>query len=204
MEKFNYNTDKLVIVAFPMGAGGKFLINSLGVSNRACLQDWELYNLSSTEKKQLIFDRLDATPAGTWNDLDLGCFKQFEYNIDGLTAEAIHEIEFEFNQVVDISYGDKYFFQTTHTEENYEQLCLAFPRATTINLVNCGTMHRDIYNPVNDLNIDSNYIFDVSNYSNTASLLNDISMFYTMFKMKDFDKTFTLDYYNRWQDKING
>ena len=204
MEKFNYNTDKLVIVAYPTGAGGKFLINSLGVSNSACLQDWELYDLSSTAKKQLIFDRLDATPTGTWNDLDLGCFKQFEYNIDGLTTDAIHAIKFEFNQVVDISYGNKYFFHTTHTEENYEQLCLAFPCATTINLINCGTMRRDIYNPAKDLNIYSNYIFDVGNYSNIASLLNDISMFYAVFGMRDFDKIFTLEYYKRWQDKING
>jgi hypothetical protein len=65
-------------------------------------------------------------------------------------------------------------------------------------------MRRDIYNPVKDLNIHSDYIFDVENYGNIASLFNDISMFYTMFKMKDFDRTFTLEYYNRWQDKING
>ena len=62
MEKFNYNTDKLVIVAYPIGAGGKFLINCLGISEDACLQDWELYNLTSIEKKALILDRMVATP----------------------------------------------------------------------------------------------------------------------------------------------
>ena len=78
MEMYNYNTDKLVIVAYPTGAGGKFLINCLGVSKHACLQNWELYDLTSTEKKQLILDRLQSTLKGTWNDLDLGCFKMFE------------------------------------------------------------------------------------------------------------------------------
>lgn len=200
---FNFDTDKLVIVAYPIGAGGKFLINCLGVSENACLQDWELYNLSSIEKKQLILDRLDAVRKGTWNDLDLGCFKMFEYNVDGLTADEIRRIEFEVNEVIDISNNNKYFFQTTHTEKTYEQLCCAFPCATTINFTNCDKIRRNIYNPTNDLNVHSDYTFDVDNYNNLPNLLENIRMFYTVFGMPDFDKEFITKYYLNWQDKIN-
>ena len=63
--QYNFNTNKLIIVAYPMGAGGKFLINCLGISEDACLQDWELYDLTSKQKKQLILDRLESTPKGT-------------------------------------------------------------------------------------------------------------------------------------------
>ena len=91
-----------------MGAGGKFLVNCLGISEKACLQDWELYDLTSKQKKQLILDRLESTPKGTWNDLDLGCFKMFENNLDGMTAEEIHSIDWEFQKIVDISNGNKY------------------------------------------------------------------------------------------------
>ena len=205
MEKFNYNTDRLVIVSYPMGAGGKFLINCLGVSDNACLQDWELYNLSSIEKKQLILDRLSATPYGTWNDLELGCFKMFEYNVDGLTADEIHQIEFGFQTIIDISNNNKYFFQTTHTEKDHEQLCCAFPNATTINFTNSRSIHRNICKPIrDDLTVHSDYTFDVDNYNNIPKLLEDIRMFYSIFGMQDFDNEFVTKYYLSWQDKING
>ena len=111
---YNYNTDKLVIIAYAVGAGGKFLANCLGISESACLQDWDLYELTSTEKKQLLLNRLESTPKGTWSDLDLGCWQMFEKSIDGMTAEEIHSIEWKFSGVVDISNSDKYYFQTTH------------------------------------------------------------------------------------------
>jgi len=198
MEKFNYNTDKLVIVAYPTGAGGKFLINCLGISEDACLQDWELYNLTSIEKKALILDRMGATPKYTWNDLDLGCFKQFEYNIDGLTADEIRKIEFEFNEVIDISNGDKYFFQTTHNKRDYIELCNAFPKAHTINLISCNQLERDIYSSTNDLDIKSEFTFDVINYKNKKDTLNGVRRFYDYLNMKDFDSIFISEYYEKW------
>jgi len=198
MEKFNYNTDKIVIVVYPTGAGGKFLINCLGISEDACLQDWELYDLTSTEKKKLILDRLASTPKGTWNDLDLGCFRMFENNLDGMTAKEIHSIEWEFQKIIDISHGDKYFFKVTHKKQDYAERVNAFSNARTINFINCNQIKRDIYNPRTNLNIESEFTFDVNNYKTITDTINSISRFYEHFNMKDFDSIFISEYYEKW------
>ena len=202
MEKFNYATNKLVIVAYPMGAGGKFLINCLGVSEASCLQDWELYDLTSTEKKQLILDRLESTPNGTWNDLDLGCFKMFENNLDGITVEEIHSIDWEFQKIVDISNGDKYYFQVTHNAQDYATLVNAFPNARTINFIKCNQIKRDIYNPTTDLNIESEFVFNVNNYNDMLATTTGILTFYKLLKLHDFDYDFISEYYTKWKAHI--
>ena len=200
---YNFDTDKLVIVAYPMGAGGKFLINCLGVSEVACLQDWELYNLTPKQKKQLILDRLASTPKGTWQDLDLGCFKMFENNLDGMTVKEIHSIDWEFQKIVDISNGSKYYFQVTHNAQDYVELVNAFPNTRTINFVNSNQLKRNIYKPIEDINVKAEFIFDVTNYKDRSNTLNSIQEFYNHFGLQDFDRNFVLNYYEKWIKHIN-
>ena len=195
---YNYNTDKLVIIAYAVGAGGKFLANCLGISESACLQDWDLYELTSTEKKQLLLNRLESTPKGTWSDLDLGCWQMFEKSIDGMTAEEIHSIEWKFSGVVDISNSDKYYFQTTHDEHGYHELINAFPNARTINFINCNQLKRNSYNISIDLNINSEFTFDVTNYKTVTDTIKSIRIFYEHFNMKDFDSIFISAFYKKW------
>jgi len=200
---YNYNTDKLVIVAYPTGAGGKFLVNCLGVSEVACLQDWELYNLTPKQKKQLILDRLASTPKGTWQDLDLGCFKMFENNLDGMTVKEIHSIDWEFQKIVDISNGSKYYFQVTHNAQDHAELVNAFPNTRTINFVNSNQLKRNIYKPIEDINVKAEFIFDVTNYKDRSNTLNSVQEFYNHFGLQDFDRNFILDYYEKWIKHIN-
>ena len=200
---YNFDTDKLVIVAYPMGAGGKFLINCLGVSEVACLQDWELYNLTPKQKQQLILDRLASTPKGTWQDLDLGCFKMFENNLDGMTVKEIHSIDWEFQKIVDISNGSKYYFQVTHNAQDYVELVNAFPNTRTINFVNSNQLKRNIYKPIEDINVKAEFIFDVTNYKDRSNTLNSIQEFYNHFGLQDFDRNFVLNYYEKWIKHIN-
>ena len=184
-----------------MGAGGKFFINCLGISESACLQDWELYELTPKEKKTLIFDRLFEVSEGTWNDLDLGCFKMFENNLDGMTAEEIHSIDWEFQKIIDISSGDKYFFQTTHNEDDYIELCSAFPNAITVKFINSEQIKRNNYNP-KDFAAQAEFTFDVADYNTLNSTLDKIQLFYNKFGMPDFDADFISEYYTLWKDKI--
>lgn len=200
---YNFDTDKLVIVAYPMGAGGKFLINCLGVSEVACLQDWELYNLTPKQKQQLILDRLASTPKGTWQDLDLGCFKMFENNLDGMTVKEIHSIDWEFQKIVDISNGSKYYFQVTHNAQDYVELVNAFPNTRTINFVNSNQLKRNIYKPIEDINVKAEFIFDVTNYKDRSNTLNSVQEFYNHFGLQDFDRNFVLNYYEKWIKHIN-
>jgi hypothetical protein len=75
----------IVFVCYPPFAGGKFLINCLGLSNDATLQNSKLLNLQTSEK----FDTLTSSlrnVTGSWDDLKLGCKQLF-----GLSARDIQK-----------------------------------------------------------------------------------------------------------------
>jgi hypothetical protein len=76
--------DKIVIVCYPPGAGGKFLINNLSLNNRAVFQDSKLAqlqinnNFSYNNKLAYIFNQFEETLQNRrWNDLGLGCDQLF-------------------------------------------------------------------------------------------------------------------------------
>jgi hypothetical protein len=50
----NVNTDSVVIVYYPTNAGGKFLINSLGLSNGCYFQDIDFVRL---QRRQQIYTK---------------------------------------------------------------------------------------------------------------------------------------------------
>jgi hypothetical protein len=86
--------DKIVIVCYPPGAGGKFLINNLGLNDQAVFQDFTLVQkqmerkFTYQNKIDYLFDQLQQSSKNLkWNDLNLGCEQLFginpkEYQID--------------------------------------------------------------------------------------------------------------------------
>ena len=62
----NYETNKIIFVCYPPGAGGKFLINCLGVSNHAVLQHQDLIHYTQEQKKTFLINKIKE------NDLILG------------------------------------------------------------------------------------------------------------------------------------
>ena len=78
--------DKIVIVFYPPFAGGKFLINNLGLNDRAVFQDSDLArrqidnDFSYRDKLEYLSTHLDsAAKDAHWNDLKLGCIQLFGY-----------------------------------------------------------------------------------------------------------------------------
>jgi hypothetical protein len=76
--------DKIVIVCYPPGAGGKFLINNLGLNNQSVFQDSTLArlqinnNFSYDDKLAYIFSQFEKTSQNRhWDDLGLGCSQLF-------------------------------------------------------------------------------------------------------------------------------
>lgn len=224
---FNYNANRLVVVSYPMGAGGKFLINCLSVSKDACLQDWNLHDLTPKQKKQLIFDRLSTTSKGTWNDLNLGGFMYFEDNLAQrtttvtnalknsvllLATEQEQSLNSEYQKIVSIIKENRYHFHHTHNEEEYVHIINTFPNCRTINFVNCAQLRRKSYTSTFtdtdfdlrspdlsiDLNIQSEFTFDVSNYKTKKDTLDSVQKFYEHLNMKDFDSIFIAEYYEKW------
>ena len=81
----NFNSNKIIIVCFPKGAGGKFLINCLGLSNSCVFQHAELANLqldgnfTLQDKLAYLHDKLNNMTE-IWNDLDLHFLNLFGIN----------------------------------------------------------------------------------------------------------------------------
>lgn len=80
----NFDTKNLVIVAYPPGAGGKFLINCLGLSGDAVLQDATLAGLdldgklTTDDKFNILKNKISySQQTKEWNDLNLGCEQLF-------------------------------------------------------------------------------------------------------------------------------
>jgi len=143
IRKINSSTDKIIVVFYPSEAGGKFLLNCLGLGDRFVLQDADIAKKQLDNKitKQEIFDELMfrlSRVNGRWNDLNLGCVELFGNRmfthklLDGLTLKHL-----PFNSIVhDLSYGSHYFPLITHNIYELEPILSHWPNARIINLVN--------------------------------------------------------------------
>ena len=78
----NFDTRNLIIVCYPGGAGGKFLINSLGLSDDCVFQDADLasrqlqQDFTPADKFSYLTNKINKV-TGEWHDLDLGCVQLF-------------------------------------------------------------------------------------------------------------------------------
>lgn len=140
-------TDKLTLVHFPRGAGGKFLINALSISDdcvfaHANLIREQLQN-RFTDKDKL--DYLQAQLAQSrsnsdWNDLNLGCWQQFGLPVHPF-AFANPDLHFLLEKHADpimhaLSVSGKRWFITTHDTAQLRQLLQYWPNAKVIVFMN--------------------------------------------------------------------
>lgn len=125
MDQINFSSDRMVIVCFAPFAGGKFLINSLGLSTGAVFQDAVLAQqdlagqLSSADKFTILKTRLQQVPDDHWNDLNFG-------------DRELFGPDYKNPIVPRLSRGQKYFFSVAH---NYDVFCKIYqywPRAKLI------------------------------------------------------------------------
>jgi hypothetical protein len=125
-------TDRIIIVSYPSLSGGKFLINSLALSQHAVLQHCDLTELDSKEKLDLLCDRYDSTH-NTWTDIDLGCGELF-----GVDQSPGVPIDQEYHGIiVDLIKQQKYFFVVTHALDHLAHVLKIWPNAKVIHFTNC-------------------------------------------------------------------
>lgn len=138
----NFDTNNLIIVAYPPMAGGKFLINCLALSSDAVFQhrifaQQDLNNeLTSENKMQILRDRLSEVTH--WNDLYMGCRELF--GVD----EKIYEKYngnlsiFRFNDVIEtLSNSKKLFFIVAHTTTVLTCILKVWRNARVIMFTDC-------------------------------------------------------------------
>jgi hypothetical protein len=115
----NTDTNKIIAVSYPKGAGGKFLLNCMGLSDSMVLQDQELAKkqikgeFAPEEKFQFLMTKIQET-GHHWRDLDLGCSQLFS-DID--YQKIWYDIRaFSMTPVIDyLSKNQLYFGLVSHS-----------------------------------------------------------------------------------------
>jgi hypothetical protein len=124
--------DNIIVVRYPSNAGGKFLINCLGLSELVVLQDNQLAQLqvnallSPAEKFSIILDKLNEV-TDTWYDLNLGCSQLFVENYFGKVTEI--------DPVIKLVIDNKLFVcVVAHNDRIFQNILTTWPNAKIIYL----------------------------------------------------------------------
>ena len=140
-----FDTSNLVIVFYPPFAGGKFLINSLGISNGAVLQDGPLAEqdlaglLTSQDKLNILQSRI-ATETNPWRDLDLACRYLFGVDEFNFFAEDLETASSKITAIGrEVLYSNKMSFMVSHYPRKYRRLKEIFKNAKTISFTNSSS-----------------------------------------------------------------
>lgn len=117
--------DKIIILCYPGGAGGNFLINCLSLNEQCVLRDAQLaeQQLSNgiriQEKLDYFQDQLSKSfHTRQWRDLNLGCSNLFGIDNKLYLFEYPEVIERKFNYVIkQLINQEKYLFLVAHTTQ---------------------------------------------------------------------------------------
>lgn len=223
-----FETDKLVIACYPPQAGGKFLINCLGLSDDCLLQSAELSQkqisrqLSQQDKLDYFLLKLSEVE-DEWNDLDLGCHHFFSVgndsyleNGDGLT----------FGSLVDevSNSGSHYFFLVSHFAIYLRAYLSVWKNPTILRLKNTypfinyykrAYKHREekmwkIWTPELESQYDErvNAVLDETSarviewdtawYLDKERTLDEIKVLYEKFELSGYNRSVLSQYYDGW------
>jgi len=202
-----------VIVCYPGGAGGKFLINSLGLSRSAVFQDINLANaqlagnLTSQDKFNYLINELNNVTT-YWNDLNLGCGY-----ITGINPQQFIE-------------KNLYLFLVAHNSQIMDQRISQWPNAKFIVFKNATEFilsrkntyfFKDVTVPNNsktDIELIQRSIilrtkrlnnviwWDTNWYFSESNTLDNIENVYVELGLSDFNREFVKEYYNQWINKL--
>jgi len=139
----DFDTENLVIVCYPRNAGGKFLINSLGLSDDAVFQ-YDKFVVQQLNGEFTPDDKFDylvnaISQKTVWNDLDLGCTQLFGINSHEYMfypPEVIKQARF-YPIISTLSKTNKKFFIIAHHTRLLDQFLMVWPNAQVIIFKNC-------------------------------------------------------------------
>lgn len=156
----NFNTEKLIIFYYPPYAGGKFLINSLGLSDFSLFQSSEFAtkqlegNFSKLDKINYLTNKIKETK--DWNDLSLGCLKLFGYASFGVFSLKLVNLTddtknyFEFLDIIEtITHRNYYFFLVCHNPTELAKAMNFWPNAKVVEFLNFNSF-QEKYRKVKD------------------------------------------------------
>lgn len=134
------NYRKVVVLCYPRGAGGNFLINCLSLNDQCVLRDAQLAeqqlfdSISPAEKINYFKDQLiQSLDRKQWQDLNLGCANLF--GVDGLSYLLTYPevIQQKFNYIIpQLISKSKYLFIVAHTTQYLDAYLKFWPQARVI------------------------------------------------------------------------
>lgn len=220
-----FDTDKLIIVCYPSGAGGKFLINCLGLSDTAVFQDSLLASqqlnglFTQQDKINLLLQRLDET-VDEWHDLDLGCGQLFGCgNLLYLGEYPELILSYEFPDCIQslIKFNKHYFFIVAHNTIFLEKYLDIWKNAKVIMFENSQEFIRSSNreNSSRFFNIHNRKInefkdkfprvlttWDTNWYFSSEQTVAEIKKLYETLNLDGFNPDIILNYYHAWQNKL--
>ena len=210
----NYETDKIIFVCYPPGAGGKFLINCLGISKHAVLQHQDLINYTTEQKQTFLFNKLSGH-SGPWKDLGLGCNELLgDLKLSGtLEHGAILgklEVGLPFNDtgILLSNQDNKDFFYVCHDEETRYANLKVFPFAKQIHFINCNNFlsKRPSHSMQQEVQWYSKtgLTWDTDWFEDIVATVNGIELFYNHLGYTDFNNVneWIKEYYKMWIQTI--
>jgi len=215
---FNYDTSNLIIFQYPRYAGGKFVINCLGLSDNMVFQRQSFAqaqidgNFSFEDKKEHILEKIEWEDcADGWSDLRLGCTELFVAD-DGNDYPDVNEIMhsvYENKQHDGISDTVKYLSQqedrhllfpiVNHGEKTITD---RYPNAKIIQWKNNAEfVHKRTKSlPSSTMGWDINWIWDTLNggradfmwdsnwYNTSTQTLNGIHSLYNLLNLNGWEE----------------
>jgi len=134
-----FATDRIIIVNYPGGAGGKFLSNSIALSQQAVLQHQNLTALTPEQKLDWLCNGYESMNTPIWRDLNLGCVQLFgntRSTID-LKSRVSKSTSWQYsNAIPELIKQNKYFFVVAHNSNQLAWLLQTWTNAKIIRFVN--------------------------------------------------------------------
>jgi hypothetical protein len=222
----NFDTNNIIIFYYPSYAGGKFLINSLGLSTNAVFQNAILAekqldgNFTIDDKMQYLISELNNVK-DHWNDLNLGCAQLFGVNSSMYVDCADPQLlQTKFNTIIQkLSNSNYKFFLVVHDSSCFMTYQTLWKNARIIIFENTKrfVIGRISTNKHSDrekiLNLhekhiqqykSSNAIFwDNDLYYSGEATVNQVEQLYKQLELTNFNREYIHKYYNLWISKIN-
>jgi hypothetical protein len=200
------DSDRNLIFHYPPGAGGKFLINSLGLSEYATFQSCELIQrqlsgqFSSTNKLAYLLDKINnARIFQYWDDLGLGCSQTFSvapYNtIMPPNAWQMSALKTACDRKL-------MMFIAGHDTLWPDTICMAWPSAKLVDFTNFNKFLslRKGYSPCDNFSpcLAYDYSWESDWYLEKDVTLSHIKQLYEQMNLPDFNEEFIATYYDEW------
>jgi len=214
----NFDTENLVMVCYPQEAGGKFLVNCLGLNDQSVFQsgllvEKQLKGKFTVEEKFNFLKTQLSNVKKHWNDLGLGCVQLFGIDRKSyITYSSVEECKnFDFNpEIFLLSQLDLKFFIVAHDNIYASKIIQLWRNAKIILFFNSNNFIKWRYDrdssEFGDIEVlpKNNIIhyFDNDIYFNSDHTVSEIKLLYDKLNLLNFNEPMIREYHKLWIEKL--